>query len=113
MPTNRACWITQDFKSAGQLSSASTPPTSSAFRITTRSWLGSLPTHPPTVDAGGPYSVNEGGSVTLTATGSDPNGDSLTYAWDLDNNGSFETPGQSVNFAGLDGPSDHCTLPSK
>ncbi|HEX9441730.1 MAG TPA: ExeM/NucH family extracellular endonuclease, partial [Roseiflexaceae bacterium] len=54
---------------------------------------------PPTVDAGGPYSVNEGGSVTVTATGSDPNtGETLTYAWDLDNNGSFETPGQSATF---------------
>ena len=51
---------------------------------------------PPTVDAGGPYSVNEGSSVTLSASGSDPNGDSLAYAWDLDNNGSFETSGQSV-----------------
>jgi predicted extracellular nuclease len=51
---------------------------------------------PPTVDAGGPYSVNEGSSVTVSATGSDPNGDPLTYAWDLDNNGSFETSGQSA-----------------
>jgi hypothetical protein len=53
---------------------------------------------PPTVDAGGPYSVYEGGAVTVTATGSDPNGDTLTYAWDLDNDGSFETPGQSATF---------------
>jgi predicted extracellular nuclease len=53
---------------------------------------------PPTVDAGGPYTVNEGGSVTLTATGSDPEGQPLTYAWDLDDNGVFETPGQSVIF---------------
>ena len=32
----------------------------------------------PTVDAGGPYTVPEGGVTTLTATGSDPNGDALS-----------------------------------
>ena len=58
---------------------------------------------PPTVDAGGPYTVNEGGSVTLAASGSDPEGGALTYAWDLDDNGSFETPGQSVSFSPDDG----------
>lgn len=63
----------------------------------------------PSVDAGGPYSVNEGGSVEVTGTGNDPENGSLTYAWDLDNNGSFETPGQSVSFSAssLDGPSGH------
>jgi predicted extracellular nuclease len=60
--------------------------------------------NPPTADAGGPYAVNEGSSITLTATGSDPEGQPLSYAWDLDNNGTFETPGQSVSFAGVDGP---------
>ncbi|MEP7136085.1 MAG: ExeM/NucH family extracellular endonuclease [Chloroflexota bacterium] len=71
--------------------------------------IGLIPNAPPTVDANGPYSVNEGSSVTLTASGSDPNGDNLTYAWDLDNNGSFETAGQSVSFdaALLDGPSSY------
>jgi 2',3'-cyclic-nucleotide 2'-phosphodiesterase (5'-nucleotidase family) len=53
----------------------------------------------PTVSAGGPYSVIEGTTVILSATGSDVNGNALTYAWDLDNNGSFETAGQSVSFA--------------
>jgi hypothetical protein len=58
----------------------------------------------PTVSAGGPYSVDEGDSTTLTATGSDPDGDSLTYAWDLNGDGTFETPGQSVTYAAGDGP---------
>lgn len=65
-----------------------------------------VPNAPPTVDAGGPYTAAEGGSVSLTATGSDPNRDALTYAWDLDDNGSYETAGQSVTFSAalLDGP---------
>ncbi|WP_109506946.1 ExeM/NucH family extracellular endonuclease [Nocardioides speluncae] len=60
----------------------------------------------PTVDAGGPYSVVEGSTVTVTATGSDPDNGTLTYAWDLDNNGSFETAGQSATFsaAGIEAP---------
>jgi len=68
--------------------------------------IGLIPNAPPTVNAGGPYAVNEGSSITLTANGSDPNGDALTYAWDLDNDGTFETSGQSVTFsaASLDGP---------
>jgi len=60
---------------------------------------------PPTANAGGPYTVDEGGSITVTASGSDPEGGPLIFKWDLDNDGTFETPGQSVPFiaAGLDG----------
>jgi hypothetical protein len=54
---------------------------------------------PPTVDAGGPYGVTEGGSVALAAVGSDPDGDALTYAWDLDGDGSFETAGATATFS--------------
>jgi predicted extracellular nuclease len=54
---------------------------------------------PPTADAGGPYTVVEGGSVTLNATGTDPEGTTVTFDWDLDNDGTFETPGQSVTFS--------------
>jgi predicted extracellular nuclease len=55
--------------------------------------------YPPTADANGPYSVVEGGSVQLNATGVDPEGTTVTFEWDLDNDGTFETPGQSVNFS--------------
>jgi hypothetical protein len=54
---------------------------------------------PPSADAGGPYTVVEGSSVQLSATGVDPEGTIVTFEWDLDNDGTFETPGQSVSFA--------------
>ncbi|MFB6294585.1 MAG: OmpL47-type beta-barrel domain-containing protein [Candidatus Nanohaloarchaea archaeon] len=39
---------------------------------------------PPSADAGGPYSVDEGGTVTLDAgSSSDPDGDALSYSWDV------------------------------
>jgi hypothetical protein len=65
------------------------------------------PPKPPTVDAGGPYAVIVGESVVVSATGSQPDGQTLTYRWDLDGDGTFETPGQSVTFsaAGLPAPS--------
>jgi uncharacterized protein len=57
----------------------------------------------PTASAGGPYTVGEGGSTTLTGNGT---GTGLTYAWDLDGNGTFETAGQNATFsaASIDGP---------
>jgi hypothetical protein len=61
---------------------------------------------PPSVSSGGPYTVAEGGSTTLTASGNDADAGTLTYDWDLDGNGTFETPGQAVQFsaASIDGP---------
>jgi nitrous oxidase accessory protein NosD len=48
----------------------------------------------PLADAGGPYTISEGNGVILDASGSyDPDviiGDSLTYEWDIDNNGSYD-----------------------
>jgi predicted extracellular nuclease len=52
----------------------------------------------PEADAGGPYQVIEGGSVQLTAVGSDPTGDALTYAWDFDGDGFDDGVGASVTF---------------
>jgi hypothetical protein len=59
----------------------------------------------PTVSAGGPYDTQEGAPIDVTATGSDADGDTITYAWDLDNNGSFETAGNPASFdlVGRDG----------
>jgi hypothetical protein len=61
---------------------------------------------PPTAEAGGPYVIPEGSARTLVGSGSDPEGQPLSYFWDLTAGGhSFGTPGQSVRFAPrLDGP---------
>ncbi len=59
----------------------------------------------PTVNAGGPYSAAEGTTIGLNASGSDPQGDGVSYAWDLNGDGLFDDaagPTPSVNV-GADG----------
>ena len=48
--------------------------------------------HPPTADAGGPYTLNFGETVALTGTGIllDTCKTPLTYAWDIDSNGTYD-----------------------
>lgn len=71
----------------------------------------------PIPDAGSPYIVGEGGTVTLNALGSvDPNGLPLTFTWDLDNDGNLGETGANAergdevgsnpiySAVGLDGP---------
>jgi uncharacterized delta-60 repeat protein len=73
----------------------------------------------PTANAGGPYTVPEGGTVTLDASGTtDPFQDpaTLTYAWDLDGDGVYGETGAGAqrgdevgihptfSAAGLNGP---------
>ena len=68
---------------------------------------------PPVADAGGTYAVNEGGSLQLNASGTtdlDLPNDTLTYAWDLDNDGQYDdATGVAPTFsaASLDGPTRH------
>jgi len=52
----------------------------------------------PTANAGGPYRVNQGAGIQLSATATDPTGGPATYAWDLNNDGIFETAGQTVTY---------------
>ena len=63
---------------------------------------------PPVADAGGPYTVDEGGSIALDASASsDPDSDPLSFAWDLDGDGEFDdATGAAPTFdaSGLDGP---------
>ena len=68
---------------------------------------------PPTAEAGGPYTVDEGGSIMLDASGSsDPDQDpsTLTYEWDFDYDGlTFDVDATSItppfDASSLDGPS--------
>jgi len=54
---------------------------------------------PPVADADGPYTIYVGDTLTLDGSGStDDDNDIVSYVWDLDDNGSFETDagGQAI-----------------
>ena len=55
-----------------------------------------------------PYKARFGGTVTLNASGTDPQGEALSYAWDVDGDTLYETAGQNptVSVAGLT-PGNH------
>ena len=65
---------------------------------------------PPTAEANGPYTVNEGAALTMSSAGSsDPDGSISSYAWDYNYDGvSFDVnaTGASPSFsaAAIDGP---------
>ena len=60
----------------------------------------------PTAEAGGPYVLREGGDGTFAGSGADPEGQALSFGWDLDKNGSYETAGANprISAARTDGP---------
>jgi FOG: PKD repeat len=58
----------------------------------------------PVADVSGPYTVDEGSNAILDGTGSsDPNGDQISYSWDLDNDGQYDDAiGATPSFLGVD-----------
>lgn len=59
---------------------------------------------PPLVaDAGGPYATDEGSNLLLNASATNTNG-AVTYLWDLDDDGLFETEGKIAAIVIDDGP---------
>jgi hypothetical protein len=104
---------TYNFVSA---SPASPLTTGSSGSTTTVTGSYSLYTPPvtntaPTAEAGGPYSVPEGGSVILSGAGSsDPDGSIVLFEWDFNYDGlafDVDATGESSKFSavGLHGPS--------
>lgn len=49
----------------------------------------------PTAEAGGPYSGEKNALIQLNGSSTDPGNDTPVYSWDLDDDGIFETQGQS------------------
>ncbi|MBX3415297.1 MAG: hypothetical protein KF708_21610 [Pirellulales bacterium] len=59
---------------------------------------------PPTVDAGGPYAIDEGAALLLGGFASDVAADPLTYTWDLNDDGVFDDalgPNPTLSWAEL------------
>ena len=72
--------------------------------------IGAYQQAPPTVEAGGPYEVDEGGSIQLAGWASfDPQEEAgsspVDYTWDMDGAG-HATAGSTFSAAGLDGPQE-------
>jgi|GEM_PF-684218 len=54
---------------------------------------------PPTADAGGPYTVDEGAAIALDGMlSTDPGNDIVSYQWDFGNDGTFDASGATANL---------------
>lgn len=65
---------------------------------------------PPVVNMAPGYVVEEGGVIEIDSHASDVNGDALTYAWDLNDDGEYDdasTASVIFDATNIDGPSSH------
>jgi hypothetical protein len=53
--------------------------------------------HPPSADAGGPYSGEEGSAINFSASAEDVGDDVATYQWDWNNDGTYDETAQSTS----------------
>ncbi|MCC7339361.1 MAG: DUF4347 domain-containing protein, partial [Pirellulaceae bacterium] len=61
-------------------------------------YVATVPNRAPVAVAGGPYTIAEGSSLAINASGSsDPDSDTLTYQWDLDGDNVFGEAGEPTS----------------
>ncbi|MCA9157444.1 MAG: DUF4347 domain-containing protein, partial [Planctomycetales bacterium] len=80
---------------AGQHITATATDSSNNTSEFAQNYAAAVPNRDPVADAGGPYSIDEGSSLAINASGSsDPDSDTLTYQWDLDGDSIFGEAGE-------------------
>lgn len=57
------------------------------------------PNRAPVVSTGGPYAIDEGSPLTVTGSATDADGDTLSYQWDVDGDGSYEASGPTQSLS--------------
>ena len=71
--------------------------------VATGSWSGgsnvNLDFHPPEAIPGGPYSGEVNSTINFSGTANDSGGDAAAYAWDWDNDGSYDASGASASHS--------------
>jgi len=66
--------------------------------------------NPPTASIEEIREITEGSSLFLTGIGNDPEGGPVQFFWDLNNDGIFETAGQTAPFFAVDGSKSQSVL---
>ena len=70
-----------------------------------------FPNIPVITSLGGDVAGDEGGTFRFRAEATDPNGDPITYSWDLDNDGAFDdAAGQDVSLVFADNGTDRVAV---